>query len=106
MKNEQCTTEISTAYKIDRDLSDAGVECAIYFGKAYTGPHVWQLLAKQEQIMKFFEKSLLELWEEIIGRGQADVATELKIIDKIELFEYVLHCFDLVFWLLKEKSSS
>eukprot|EP00957_Ditylum_brightwellii_P139755 10650236-Ditylum_brightwellii.AAC.1 len=59
-ESEQYITQNSAAYKINRDLSDAGVERAVYFGKALIGPHICQLLSRQEAITLSLQRSLFE----------------------------------------------
>eukprot|EP00957_Ditylum_brightwellii_P129469 9875715-Ditylum_brightwellii.AAC.1 len=56
--------ENSAAYKIDWDLVTGGVE-----HETLIGPHAWQLLSKQEIILKDLKSSLLEVRELSIAQG-------------------------------------
>jgi hypothetical protein len=96
-----CLAE-SGEYAIDLVLSNNGVDRNVYHGKCLIGPHIQKLLDRRVKILEEMEAEFVSVRARTIEKHPgADCASIEEIAQEMAFFSEVLHCYDIVFALLR-----
>jgi hypothetical protein len=87
----------SGEYAINLTLSNNGVDRNVYHGKCLIGPHIQKLLDKRVKVLEELEEAFLA----VRAHPGATCASVKEIREEMAFFSEVLHCYDILFAILR-----